>query len=295
MNHIIKKYMRYAAATLVAAVGMLSVSPTAQAYEPRIHCSQDTVKISELLTQLAAAGGSLGDRIVNAAKALEGTPWAEPEDNDSVGTIVITMHGFDRMGFANTVLALAEASRQKLPRVQEFERFYENYSRRKGEDNGFASQLFYGSDWVVDNVYRGHFKEMTEYIGGGGFKTKTLDHLTRNKDKYPAMKDPAVADKVRMTEMGYRSHRIPHLKKQSASNKPLHELMDNGDIIIMLSPEIDFDYYDICFVEMKDGEPYLIHIAHDDPKVVADPFPMARRFKLDGQFFYGYRWFRPQE
>lgn len=147
----------------------------------------------------------------------------------------------------------------------------------------------------MDNVYRGHLKEMTEYVTGGGFKTKTLDYITRHKDEYPALKDPKVYDKVRMMEMGYRSHRIPHLKKQSAANKPLHEIMKDGDIIMMLSQEIDFDIYDVGFIEMVDGEPHLIHISHENGNVTADPYPLSRLFKIDGQHFYGYRWLRPAE
>lgn len=279
----------------MSGIGMLAESGNAYAYEPRIHCEEDTLKISQLLTKTAERGGSLGERIVFVANELVGTPWSSPLDNDSIGTIVIGIHGFDRMGFMNTVLALAEASRQTLPRIQEYERLYESYSRRKGEDDGFASQLIYGADWIVDNVYRGNIKEMTEYLGGGGFKTKTLDYISRHKDEYPAMKNPAVNDKVRMMEMGYRSHRIPHMKKQSIGNDNVKELIENGDIIMMLSPEIDFDIYDVGFVEKKDGEPRLIHISHENGQVVADPYPLPRLFKIDGQHFYGYRWLRPQE
>lgn len=295
MNNFFKKYISFLMSPLAFLAFLLSGFSTCKAYEPRIHCQQDTVKVSDILKKISSTDEGFGRRVVLAAHELEGIPFAEAPDNDSIGTIVIDLHGFDRIGFANTVLALAEASRQKVPRVQEYERQYEAYSRRKGEDSGFASQLIYGADWVVDNVYRGHLKEMTEYLGGGGFKTKTLDYLTRHRDKYPAMKNPETYDKVRMMEMGYRSHRIPHMKKQSSSNKPLHELMQDGDVVIMLSNEIDFDIYDIGFVEMKDGEPYLIHISHENGKVVADPYPMSRLFKLEGQHFYGFRWLRPQE
>ena len=155
--------------------------------------------------------------------------------------------------------------------------------------------LIYVSDWIVDNVYRGNLKEMTEYVTGGGFKTKTLDYVSHHPEEYPALKNPEVLEKVKMNEMGYRSHRIPHLKKQSAANKPLHELMQTGDVIVMLSPQPDFDLYDIGVIEMRGGEPYLIHISHENGSVVADPYPLARLFKLDGQHFYGYRWLRPQE
>ncbi len=289
-----KKIVRLLAAAAAMSVIMICTF-SASAYEARVHCAEDTIKVNELLRKTAEHGGTLGERCVFVAKELSGTPWAPPADNDTQGTIVINLHGFDRIGFINTVLAMAQASMQKLPRVKEYERFYEQYSRRKGQDDGFASQLFYGSEWIVDNVYRGNVKEMTEYVAGGGFKTKTLDYMTRHKDEFPALSDQATYDKVRMNEMGYRSHRIPHLKKQSIGNKPLHELMLDGDIILMLSPEIDKDIYDIGIVEMKDGEPYLIHISHDNGLVTADPYPLSRLFKLEGQHFYGYRWLRPQE
>lgn len=280
---------------MVAVAAMMVCSSGASAYEARVHCAEDTVKVNEILRKTAEHGGSLGERCVFVAKELTGTPWAPPSDNDEKGTIVINLHGLDRLEFVNTVMALAHASMQKLPRVKEYERFYEQLSRRKGQDDGFASQLFYGSEWIVDNVYRGNLKEMTEYLTGGGFKTKTLDYMTRHKDEFPALSDPAVYDKVRMNEMGYRSHRIPHLKKQSAGNKPLHELMLDGDIILMLAPDIDKDIYDIGIIEMKDGEPYLIHISHDNGLVITDPYPLNRLFKLEGQHFYGYRWLRPSE
>lgn len=261
----------------------------------RIHCSEDTVKVSQILQKLQSAGPKLGERCVAAAEELVGTLWATPADNDSVGTMVINLHGFDRMGFVNNVLALAQASLHYTPVERQYEIALEGYSRRKGEDNGFASQLFYGADWIVDNIYRGNLKEMTEYVGGGGFKPKTLDYMTRHSDEFPAMSNPDVKDKIRMIEMGYRSHRIPHLKKQSVGNKEIRELMEDGDIIIMLSNEPDYDVYDIGFVKMIDGEPHYIHISHDTGMVVEEPYPLSRLFKLENQHFYGYRWLRPTE
>lgn len=262
---------------------------------PRIHCSEDTLKVSRILENLQSVEGNLGKRCVAAATELVGTLWSSAPDNDSIGTVVVNLHGFDRMGFVNNVLALAKSSLHHMPVERQYEIALEDYSRRKGEDNGFASRLYYGADWIVDNIYRGNLKEMTEYVGGGGFKPKTLDYMTRHSDEFPAMSNPVVKDKVRMIEMGYRSHRIPHLKKQSAGNKEIKDLMADGDIIILLSNEPDYDVYDIGFVEMKNGEPYLIHISYENGKVVEDPYPLSRLFKLENQHFYGYRWLRPTE
>lgn len=278
--------------TLMAVLTLTSTDAAARA---RIHCSEDTIKVSKILTNLQSSKHDIGSRIVDAASELIGSPWAPAADNDSIGTLMINLHGFDRMGFINNVLALAKTSLHHLPVERQYEIVLENYSRRKGEDDGFASQLFYCSDWIVENIYRGNIKEMTEYLSGGGFKPKTLDYLTRHADEFPAMKNKDVNDKIRMIEMGYRSHRIPHLKKQSVGNKEVRELMKDGDIVILLSNEPDYDLYDIGFVKMKDEEPYLIHISRENGLVVEDPYPLSRLFKLENQHFYGYRWLRPTE
>lgn len=282
-------------ASFPVILGMMMMMTNLSARAFRIHCKEDTVKVSSILSKTAEHGGTFGERCVFVASQLEGTPWSAPLDNDSIGTIIVNMHGFDRLGFINTVMALADASMKNMPTIKEFVYSLEAMSRRKGIDEGFVSQLHYGADWIVDNVYRGHVKEMTEYVGGGSFKAKTLDYVSRHKDEYPALKDSVVLEKIKMIEMGYRSHRIPHLKKQSAGNKSLHELMQNGDIIMMLSPEIDYDIYDMGFVEMKNGEPYLKHISHESGIVVTDEYPLSRLFKIEGQHFYGYRWLRPTE
>lgn len=289
MNRLNKYMLKAALFILILFILPLNASAL------RVHCQEDSEKLTKILEETAAKGGTIGERIVFAAQKLEGTPWSQAHDNDEKGTLALNLHGLDRMEFVNLVMAVADASMKSNPTIKDFENSLESVSRKKGVDDGFASQMLYGADWIVDNVYRGHVKEMTEYLTGGGFKTKTLDYVSRHKDEYPALKDSTVLEKVKMTEMGYRSHRIPHLKKQSAGNKPLHELMEDGDIIIMLSQEIDKDVYDIGFIQLKNGEPYLIHISHENGKLTTDPYPLARLFKLEGQYFYGYRWLRPTE
>lgn len=273
---------------------MCAAPAAAQVHTVRVHCNEDIEQAERLIKSIKDKGGDYTDRIVYAARLLEGIPAAEAADNDSTGTCVLTFHGLDPLGFANTVLALAETSSLSAPTVYDYERKLISYSRRKAEDSGFPSKLFYGSDWIVDNVYRGHLKDMTEYLSAGSFKTKTLDYLTRHRADFPALKDDASYDKVRMTEMGYRSHKIPHLKKQIAGTKTFVELLKNGDIIIMLSPDVDYDLYDVGFVEMIDGEPHLIHISKETGKVTADEYPLERLFKLQNQHFYGFRWLRPE-
>ena len=260
----------------------------------RYNSPQDSVKVMEII-KAAGDGEAFGDKVSLAARAMAGIPRGKAADNDSIGTIVIRLDSINQRELIYIAIAAAKTAILSAPTIREFEKNLENVSRRKGIDDGFTSQFFYGSDWIVDNVYRGNLKEMTEYLDGGSSRTKTLDYVSRHPEEFPAMKDSIVMDKIKVVEFGYRSHRIPHLKKQSIGNKIVKELLHNGDIIIMNPPATDFDIYDIGIVSMKDGEPYLTHISRESNEVVEDPYPLSRLFKIEGQFFYGYRWLRPIE
>lgn len=260
----------------------------------RYHCPEDSASVIQLV-ECAKKGDSFGSRIVEAAKCLRGVPLASAADNDAAGTLVVRLDSLNQREFMYAAIAAAKTAELTSPTLRDFEKNLENISRKKGTDEGFASQFLYGADWIVDNVYRGNLKEMTDYLDGGGFRTKTLDYVSRHPERFPAMADPETADKIKVMEYGYRSHRIPHLKKQSIGNKNVKELMQNGDVIILNSPESDFDIYDIGIVSIENGEPTLIHISKEKGAVALDPYPLPRLFKIEGQFFYGYRWLRPLE
>ena len=279
---------------IIISFTLCLISSLSLGAQVRYHCANDSAKVMEVI-RAASAADAYGDRIVAAAKALSGIPLGKAADNDSIGTIVVRLDSLNQREFIYVAMAAAKTSQLSVPTLREFEKNLEDVSRRKGKDEGFSSQFLYGAAWIVDNINRGNLKEMTEYLDGGSYRTKTLDYVSRHPEEFPAMKDSVTATKVKNLEFGYRSHRIPHLKKQSIGNKNVKELLRNGDIIILSPPDIDFDIYDIGIVSFENGEPTLIHISREKGAVTVDPYPLSRLFKIESQFFYGYRWLRPEE
>lgn len=280
---------------IIAAAAALGVSGAASAARDyRYHCGEDTVFAQKAITELSATE-NLGKRIVAAAHMLEGIPLAASVENDSVGTLMVNFHSFDNLDFITSVMALARSTGMQGADWRTYASMLENVGRMKGEDKGFASKLKYGSQWIVDNIYRGNIKDMTEYFEGSTFKTKTLDHFTRNRDLYPALADSATYEEQRMVEMGFYSHKIPHVKKQTINNRNFSELLKDGDIIMLLPKEPDYDLYDVGVVEIKEDGPHLIHLSREAGKVTADEYPLSRLFKLESQHFYGFRFLRPEE
>lgn len=279
---------------IAAAMALAAISTRAALPAYRYHCNEDTIFANKALKSLAGIE-KIGDRCLAAARLLVDVPGAMSVENDSLGTVMVNFHTFDNLDFLNAVMALAKAAPEHGADWKNYAAALENVSRRKGEEKGFASKLKYGSQWIVDNIYRGNVKDMTEYFEGGTFKTKTLDHFSRNRDKFPALADSTTYEEQRMVEMGFYSHRIPHIKKQTINNRNFVSLLRDGDIIFMLPNEDDYDIYELGIVELRDGIPHLIHLSHDQGKVVADEYPIARLFKLENQHFYGFRFLRPGE
>ncbi len=261
--------------------------------QPRFHCGEDSAKALEILAATAAQE-SRQSRIATAARALAGIKTSDEALLDSTGRLEINLHRLSPLDFVSAVLAFSKACDNRNPGVQEFAEAFENIACRKGSDTGFASRLKYGADWAVDNIYRGNVGELTERMPDNVFKTKSLDHFTTHRDKYPAMTDSTTYEEVRMVEMGYRSHKIPHLKKQTITKKEIAETLREGDVIMLLSPESDYDLQDIGILVERDGVLHFIHASRQTGVVTEEPDPLPRFFKTQGQHFYGYRIIRPQ-
>ena len=90
-----------------------------------------------------------------------------------------------------------------------------------GYANGYASRLHYISDWVISNTHRGYIKDVTDRIPQSDVQIKTLDFMSRNRSKYPALSDSATFEGIKNMEVGYRSHRFPYIKSARLSSKPI--------------------------------------------------------------------------
>lgn len=119
--------------------------------------------------------------------------------------------------------------------------------------------------------------------------------MTRHRNKYPALADSAVYDRMKMLEEGFRLLKIPYLKKESIRNKKDLAMLRSGDIIAILSPDPDLDVQHVGFIEMKDGVAYLIHASQKEGKVLRENRPLWDYFKHEGSSASGFRVLRVKD
>lgn len=269
------------------------ISVCAPAATLPVHCDNDIRRVEEILGSLRDSNLPLGDRMVLAAKSLIGAGNDDYYLTDSVGSLRINLDSFTPIMFINNVVALARASQAPgTPDVGTFVKELENIACRRGENTGFTSIMYHSSDWIGDNLSRGNLRELTEDFEGVVPRTKSLDDMTRNRRNFAALADSTAFETVRMTEMGFRTHRVPSLKKETIKKKELIADLQNGDILILVPSRDGIDYIDMGIIDFENGVPYLIHISPQSKTVVRETEDLARYFALITKHFQGYRLIR---
>lgn len=275
--------------TMVSAAACLSMlTASAQAF----HCPSDTVKAMEIIRDFREPGADPSAKCGEIAMVFVGTPYEPVTEIDSLAHNVIRLDAFDDMSFLNAVTAIArQAVSPGHIRPLEFSDELRNLTYRRGEDHGFPSKMVYAADWIVDNKSRGLVKEITENYSDS-FKTKSLDFVTRNRGKYASLKDSSTYEAQKMVEMGFRTHKIPHMKRESSGNKDVAADLREGDIVMVLTNDPLLDTLTIGFLKKRDDGMHLIHVSREAGKVVEEEEPLPRFMKRNAKNTYGWRWLR---
>ena len=236
----------------------------------------DTTTITRILikaTDLCA--GSPNQLIEFIGREFIGTPYKAGTLEGSPEALTVNLEEMDCTTFVETVVALALTVENHRCSWIDFLNMLESIRYRNGYADGYASRLHYISDWVITNAHRGYIKDVTDRIPQSDVQIKTLDFMSRNRSKYPALSDSTTFEGIKNMEVGYRSHRFPYIKSARLSSKPIINALKGGDIVALTTKTngLDVSHIGILVIE-KDG-PHLLHASSKEGKVVIDKLPLA--------------------
>lgn len=264
--------------------------------DPKMHCAEDTVRVNALIGDLRQNRTTLGEEIVYAAESFVGCPADDYYRTDTLADLRINLDSFTPLMLVNNSIALARAAR--TPGMADWRPFtseLEKIACRKGEDKGFPSIMYHTSDWIGDNSARGNVREFTEDFAGVEVRTKSLDEMTRNRNNYAVLSDSSAFETVRMTEMGFRTHRIPTLKREAIKKKEIVEDLQAGDILILVPYGEGKDFYDLGIITLEQDGPHLIHLSPQTHKVEKEAEPLARYLGPLAKYYQGIRLVRVKD
>lgn len=286
--------IRLISAAVVALSGAVA---TAQAPVRFGNEATDTTAITAMLDK--AAGHTFANpeaRVAFFARMFDGVPYAAHTLEREPEMLTVRIDSLDCTTFVETAMALAFTIGEGRSSWRDFIYNLRRIRYRGGEVNGYPSRLHYISDWAVDNKYRGNFQDATTLFPRYNTIVRSIDFMTANRDRYPALADSAVYERIRAVENGYRNHRFPYLKTIDLGSKDIKAAFHNGDVVALVSnlKNLDVTHMGIVVKDSPSAEPYLLHASYSDGKVEISSRPLAEFMKKNRQWL-GLRVFRLSE
>ncbi len=254
-----------------AAAGRAAPTPT------RFHCEEsDTTRINKILVESIASGfKTAGERTADIAMRFVGTPYVAHTLEGDTEMLTVNLDELDCTTFVETVMALSYTAGEGRSTWRDFLYNLQRLRYRGGEVNGYASRLHYISDWVIDNTHRGNFKEVTANFPAVAYQVRTIDFMSANRNKYPALADDNEYERIRSVEIGYRNHRFPYIKSSNLGKKTTMAALRNGDIVALVTKLKNLDVTHMGIIIMQEGVPYLLHVSSSHGKVELTSVPLA--------------------
>lgn len=242
----------------------------------------DTTRINDILTAtMNKRLAKPGDVIADIAQGFIGTPYVAHtlESNDGVEYLTVSLDKLDCTTFVETVTAMAMTIGEHRSSWRDFVYNLERLRYRGGQLDGYGSRLHYICDWVVNNVHKGIIKDATPDFPKVNYAVKTIDFMSANRDKYPALADSATFERIKSIEIGYSNHRYPFIKTIDLSDKMTRASFKSGDIVALTSTIKNLDVTHMGIIIVSDGEPHLLHASSSLGKVVLSDVTLAEFMK----------------
>lgn len=273
--------------SLCATVGRAAPTPT------RFHNEEsDTARINKILVETIASGFKTpGERTADIAMRFAGTPYVAHTLEGTPEMLTVNLDELDCTTFVETVMALSYTAGEGRSTWRDFLYNLQRLRYRGGEVNGYASRLHYISDWVIDNIHRGNFKEVTANFPAVAYQVRTIDFMSANRSKYPALADDGEYERIRSVEIGYRNHRFPYIKTSDLAKKTTMAALRSGDIVALVTKMKNLDVTHMGIIIKQEGVPYLLHASSSNGKVELTSVPLADFMKKNPSLI-GIRVFR---
>lgn len=226
----------------------------------RFHCSNDTTEINALLKRGYDSGVTSPNALVaQYGRWLLGRPYVAHTLEGETELLTVNIDELDCTTFVETLYALTRCTLEGRYSWRDFAHHLENVRYRGGKMDGYASRLHYMSEWSVDNCHRGNLKEVTQDLRASKYEVKTINFMTANRDKYPALRDSAMFERVKSMEIGYRNHRFPYIKYEWMKMKELQKDLREGDFVGIVCKIAGLDVQHMGVVVMEKGVPHLLN------------------------------------
>lgn len=272
------------------------LTPDIMAYtDMRFHCASDTTEINSLLRLPELAEMTQAQRVSFFASRLVGADSSLRKDilEADEAPLTISVHEFTPLSFVSACVALAQAyETSSAPNWRDFADKFENVMYKNGEQGDFVSRFMYPSDWIADNIFRSNVTDATLRIDELPVrrKEKSIDYISHHPKDFHAFENPALLEKMKMLEMGFRNHQIPYISTGDLTNpKRFKPLAMDGDIVFLLCQDFNLDSREMGILRVEGDKLTFIQLSPAGNKVAAEELPFEQYVKRNVKRIQGAR------
>ena len=219
------------------------------------------------------------EEVIEVAKSYLGVPYtAGTLETEGEERLIVREDGVDCTTFVELTVArwLAMQSGSHT-----FENQVQQLRYRNGIVDGYLSRLHYFTDWVVENIRRGVWQELSptseERSTIWHTDTLTLSFMSEHPQSYPYLKSNSWAvDSMRTIEQQYTHYPIHYIGKEYLNLPPTKLPVRDGDIIALVTTIDGLDVTHLGFAVWKGTTLHLMHASMTHGKVVVDERPLYK-------------------
>jgi Protein of unknown function (DUF1460) len=214
----------------------------------------------------AITGNTLSERTLQVAQTFLGTPYVSHTlEMSETEQVVVNLRALDCWTFVESCMALALTATDS---VRSFEQYIDHIRQlryRNGIVDGYGSRLHYFSEWVLNVIEKGYFRDITQDLGGTKL-TKKIQFITQNPKKYPKIRDTVEMSKIQMAQDRMNAQEWFYIPKYKVKN--IEQKIQPGDMIVITSNVRGLDVEHQGFaIRGNDGLLRILHASSTSQKV----------------------------
>ena len=237
-----------------------------------IYKPQDRVICEKLLKSALNKGWSekpINELVLLVGKHFLGTRYVfktletkGPED------LVINLRRMDCFTFLENSVVLAKTIKRGQTRFEDFAAALQETRYRLGTISGYSSRLHYFCDWLHNSEQISLVKNITKELGGEPF-SKVVNFMTRNRNKYPALKQGESYAEMQEVESRISDECHDYIPKQTL--RDCEQRIQDGDLIAITTTIDGLDVVHVGLAVFVGKRLHLLHASTTGRRVIISP------------------------
>lgn len=243
---------------------------------PAYYTPADVKLFAELRDSIinqSVEGLTLRELVLTTGKTLIGKPYFSGSlETTGDEKLIVNFSGFDCVTFVENSLAMSRLIQSGDTSFHAFLQQLRDIRYRNRVIDLYPSRLHYFSDWIYNNAEKGIVRDVTQEAGGIALD-KTINFMTKNRSKYPALAKDTFFTAISQQEQLISARTYFYIPKDTL--EWLENNIKSGDILALTTDIAGLDVVHTGIALHTGGRLHLLHASSSGKQVEISERPLS--------------------